>query len=141
MSVADRHRLNRARTGIRAAYGRTTSSRVLPVVALWQLDDIHLVWGGRPRHGRNRFVEADAADMTPLVGMPLPDGQGLYVESRTVGVVIEPTAQAFARGGAERPLQPTRAGSPPPRVPTPRRLPERPGTAHRLPPLQHEGRP
>lgn len=86
-------------------------------------------------------MEADAADMTPLVGMPLPDGQCMYVESRTVGVVTEPTAQALARGGAERPLRPARTEGPPPLVPAPQRLPEQPGGAYRPPPLRHDGRP
>ena len=43
--------------------------------------------------GRTRYVEADAADTTPLVGMRLLDGHSLYVEVEDGGrVVIEPTA-------------------------------------------------
>ena len=41
--------------------------------------------------GRTRYVEADAADTTPLVGMRLLDGHSLYVEVEDGGrVVIEP---------------------------------------------------
>ncbi len=40
--------------------------------------------------GRTRYVEADAADTTPLVGMRLLDGYNLYVEVEDGGrVVIE----------------------------------------------------
>ena len=43
--------------------------------------------------GRTRYVEADAADTTPLVGMRLLDGHSLYVEVEDGGrVVIEPRA-------------------------------------------------
>ena len=43
--------------------------------------------------GRTRYVEADAADTTPLVGMRLLDGHSLYVKVENGGrVVIEPTA-------------------------------------------------
>ena len=43
--------------------------------------------------GRIRYVEADAADTMPLVGMRLLDGHSLYVEVEDGGrVVIEPTA-------------------------------------------------
>ena len=43
--------------------------------------------------GRTRYVEADAADTTPLVGMRLLDGHSLYVEVEDGGrVIIEPTA-------------------------------------------------
>ena len=42
---------------------------------------------------RTRYVEADAADTTPLVGMRLLDGHSLYVEVEDGGrVVIEPRA-------------------------------------------------
>ncbi len=44
--------------------------------------------------GQARYVEADAADTTPLVGMRLLDGHSLYVEVEDGGrVVIEPTAR------------------------------------------------
>ena len=43
--------------------------------------------------GQTRYVEADAADTTPLVGMRLLDGHSLYVEVENGGrVVIEATA-------------------------------------------------
>ena len=43
--------------------------------------------------GRTRYVEADAADTTPLVGMRLLNGHSLYVEVKDGGrVVIEPKA-------------------------------------------------
>ncbi|MCY3886100.1 MAG: hypothetical protein OXG19_00085 [Chloroflexi bacterium] len=43
--------------------------------------------------GRTRYVEADAADTTPLVGMRLLDGHSLYVEVEDGGrVIIEPRA-------------------------------------------------
>ena len=43
--------------------------------------------------GQARYVEADAADTTPLVGMRLLDGHSLYVVVEDGGrVVIEPTA-------------------------------------------------
>ena len=43
--------------------------------------------------GQTRYVEADAADTTPLVGMRLLEGHSLYVEVEDGGrVVIEPTA-------------------------------------------------
>ena len=49
---------------------------------------VAVLWDGRPR-----YVEADAADTTPLVGMRLLDGHSLYVEVEDGGrVVIEPTA-------------------------------------------------
>ena len=42
---------------------------------------------------QTRYVEADPADTTPLVGMRLLDGHSLYVEVEDGGrVVIEPTA-------------------------------------------------
>ena len=41
--------------------------------------------------GQTRYVEADAADTMPLVGMRLLDGHSLYVEVENGGrVVIEP---------------------------------------------------
>ena len=44
--------------------------------------------------GQERYVEADAADTTPLVGMRLLDGHSLFVEVEDGGrVVIEPTAR------------------------------------------------
>lgn len=44
--------------------------------------------------GQARYIEADAADTTPLVGMRLLDGHSLYVEVEDGGrVVIEPTAR------------------------------------------------
>ena len=39
--------------------------------------------------GQARYVEADAADTTSLVGMRLLDGHSLYVEIRTVGALDE----------------------------------------------------
>ncbi|MCY3506783.1 MAG: hypothetical protein OXH41_11520 [Chloroflexi bacterium] len=43
--------------------------------------------------GRTRYVEVDAADTKPLVGMRLLDGHSLYVEVEDGGrVVIEPRA-------------------------------------------------
>ena len=43
--------------------------------------------------GRTRYVEADAADTTPLVGMRLLNGHSLYVEVEDGGrVFIEPRA-------------------------------------------------
>ena len=43
--------------------------------------------------GQTRYVEADAADTTPLVGMRLLDGHSLYVEVENGGrVAIEPMA-------------------------------------------------
>ena len=45
------------------------------------------------RDGRTRYVEADAADTTPLVGMRLLDGHSLSVDVEDGGrVVIEPRA-------------------------------------------------
>ena len=46
------------------------------------------------RSGRRRYVEGDAADTTPLVGMRLLDGHSLYVEVEDgERVVTEPTAR------------------------------------------------
>ena len=46
------------------------------------------------RDGRTRYAEGDAADTTPLVGMRLLDGHGVYVEVEDGGrVVVEPTAR------------------------------------------------
>lgn len=39
-------------------------------------------------HGRTRYVEADAADTTPLVGMRLLDGHSLSVEVEDGGGVV-----------------------------------------------------
>ena len=44
--------------------------------------------------GQTRYVEADAADTTPLVGMRLIEGHSLYIEVEDGGrVVIEPRAK------------------------------------------------
>lgn len=50
---------------------------------------VAVLWAGQPR-----YVEADAADTTPLIGMRLLDSHSLYVEVEDRGrVLIEPTAR------------------------------------------------
>ena len=44
---------------------------------------VAVLWGGRPR-----YIEVDAADTTPLVGMRLMDSHSLYVEVENGGRVI-----------------------------------------------------
>lgn len=44
---------------------------------------VTVLWGGQPR-----YVEADAADTTPLVGMQLLDRHSLYLEIEDGGRVV-----------------------------------------------------
>ncbi len=55
--------------------------------------DFFNVWGATVVwDGRTRYVPADEADATPLVGMALMDDYSLYVEVRDGGrVAIQPT--------------------------------------------------
>ncbi len=45
--------------------------------------DVAVIWDGQPR-----YIEADAADATPLVGMRLLDSHSLYLEVEDGGRVV-----------------------------------------------------